>query len=141
MFRGRVWQPPQEPLFANAEAFLRDGGKAARWREGLPLSHRSTIFPDVYDRLAKERADVLITHEAPSCHPYGFEAIDLLAASLGVSAVFHSHHHDSLEYSAATATLGFAVYGVGLRGITDLSGRVIVAGERDAERAGRRWPP
>ena len=49
-------------------------------------TQHSTIFPDVYDRLSLLGADVLVTHEASSCHKYGFEAIDDLARALGVMA-------------------------------------------------------
>jgi hypothetical protein len=102
------------------------------------LRQRSTIFPDVYHRLARGRADVLVAHEAPSCHPLGYEANDLLAAALGAEAMFHGHHHDRLDYTRTA--LGFAVQGVGLRGITDLAGNVINRGERDDEGATRRQP-
>lgn len=137
VFRGQVWQPPAEPQYANSQTLL-GSGTAKRWRGGLPLRHRSTIFPDVYHRLARGRADVLVSHEAPSCHPHGYEAIDLLAAALGAKAMFHGHHHDRLDYTRAA--LGFDVHGVGLRGVTDLAGNVIVGGERDDERAAQRQP-
>jgi len=123
IFRGKVWAPPQD-----------------RWRGGLPLRHRSTIFPDTYAALSRQRADVLVTHEAPSYHPHGFEAIELLAACMGVSASFHGHHHDRLDYSAFAARDGFRAYGVGLRGITALDGTIVRVGELDAARAGRLVP-
>jgi cytosine/adenosine deaminase-related metal-dependent hydrolase len=44
--------------------------------------------------LSKLRADILVTHEAPSCHPYGFAAIDALARAMGVVRSFHGHQHD-----------------------------------------------
>jgi len=85
----------------------------------------------VFARLAAQRADLLITHEAPSCHPHGFHAIDALARALGVQAAFHGHHHDSLDYRPQWATLGFRAFGVGLRGVVDHEGNVIVPGELD----------
>lgn len=42
----------------------------------------------------KLQADILITHEAPSCHPYGCEALDVLAMDMKVKRSFHGHHHD-----------------------------------------------
>ncbi len=138
VFRGQVWQPPGEAQYASSQVFLARTGAAKRWRGAQPLRHRSTNVPGAYDRLARERADVLITHEAPSCHPFGYQAIDLLAVALGVKAMFHGHHHDRLDYTQAAQRLGFAVHGVGLRGITDLAGNVIVNGERDAERDAER---
>ena len=77
------------------------------------------------------QADILVTHEAPSAHPHGFSVLDELGQSLGVSAVFHGHHHDCLDYRAQRRRLGFATFGVGLRGITDMHGRVLRAGELD----------
>ena len=87
------------------------------------LKHRSTIFPDTFDRLADLRADILVLHEAPSCHRYGFPALDVLAQSMGATTVFHGHHHDNPDYSAWEARQGFRTYGVGFRGITDMYGR------------------
>jgi predicted phosphodiesterase len=84
-------------------------------RTGKLLKHRSTIWPDTYEKLADMRADILLTHEAPSCHPHGFETIDLLARQMGVRAAFHGHHHDCLDYIDA---MGFRAYGVGFCGIT-----------------------
>lgn len=140
VFREKIWMPPGKPQFQSKPDFLRHSPKASRWRGGIPLKHRSTIFPDVYSGLARGRADILITHEAPSCHPHGFQAIDALAQSLRVRATFHGHHHDSLDYSKAWADLGFKAHGVGLCGISDLEGTVIVAGEKDdARRYREHW--
>jgi hypothetical protein len=91
----------------------------------------------LYNRLADLRADVLICHEAPSCHPNGFEEIDLLAQSMKAKSVWHGHHHDRLDYSPHFQRLGFQAYGVGLRGITALhpdSVEIIVPGELDDAR-------
>lgn len=142
VFRGRAWMPPAKPTFESLDAFLRAHDTARPGHENLPRIHRSTIFPEVYHRLGRERAEVLVTHEAPSAHPHGFEAIDLLAAAIGATRVFHGHHHDSLDYSAFNAESPFRAFGVGLRGISDLDGTRIVAGEKGAERAERvrrRW--
>ncbi|CAM3831648.1 metallophosphoesterase [Polaromonas hydrogenivorans] len=131
VFRGNVWSPPGPAHFTSREDFVARGGKGNRWRGGLALKHRSTIFPADVERLAKERAEVLVTHEAPSSHPHGFAAIDALARSLGVDKSFHGHHHDSLDYSGTWHALGVQARGVGFRGITDLDGRVIRAGDYD----------
>lgn len=137
VFRGQVRMPPAEPNYQSAKEFTSKCGKGRCFRAGLPLRHRSTIFPDVYQTLAGKRADVLITHEAPSCHPHGFAVLDELARALGVQCAFHGHHHDNLDYSSNWPTLGFRAYGVGLRGITSLDGKVIVPGEHDAARQHR----
>lgn len=75
-------------------------------------------------------ADILVTHEAPSCHPYGFTAIDKLARALGVTRLFHGHHHDGRNYQAFEGVLGFRAFGVGLRGLCDSEGHLVRPGER-----------
>lgn len=140
VFRGKVWMPPADAVYESEKDFLRRSGKVSHWRGGLPRQHRSTIFPDTYYGLARKRADLLITHEAPSCHPHGFAAIDDLARALGVRAAFHGHHHDCLDYSRSWDKLGFQAFGVGLRGITDSHGTVIVPGELDEQRRFRQPP-
>lgn len=145
VFRGKVWTPPTEPRhrsFADWRAAMRrsrapigptsvDSILATQVR-----TQQSTIFPDVYDRLSRLRADVLVTHEAPSCHRYGFEAIDDLARALGVQASFHGHHHDALNYQDQWEKLGFMAYGVGFCGITDLDGAIVRPGDFDEYRGG-----
>lgn len=101
------------------------------------LKHRTTIFSCVYFELAAQSADILVTHEAPFCHPHGFMAIDDLARSLGVKKSFHGHQHDNLDYRAKSEASGFNAYGVGLRGITDMNGVVIKPGEKDEQRVSR----
>lgn len=123
VFRGKVWAPPAPATFENPKQYLARCGKGNFWRGGLPLTQRSTIFPVDYERLQKQRADILVTHEAPSAHPHGFAAIDELARQLGVSTSFHGHHHDQLDYSAERTRLGFDAFGVGFRGIIDQDGQ------------------
>jgi len=129
VFRARIWCPPGLEHFTSQEDFIRRGGKGNLWRGGLALRHRSTIFAADVEHLAHQRAEVLVTHEAPSCHPHGFAAIDELARRLRAGKSFHGHHHDSLDYSNDWAALGVQARGVGLRGIMDLHGQVIRAGE------------
>jgi predicted phosphodiesterase len=86
-------------------------------RVGKLLKHHSTIFPADYERLADQKTDILVTHEAPSCHPHGFKEIDLLAQMMGAT-IFHGHHHDALDYSRHWDALGFKAFGVGFCGIT-----------------------
>jgi hypothetical protein len=138
VFRGKVWTPPTQATFENPKQYLARCGKGNFWRGGLPLTHRSTIFPVDYSRLAEERADILVTHEAPSSHPHGFAAIDELASRLGVITSFRGHHHDRFDYSAERTRLGFDAFGVALRGTTDQDERVIRAGVVDVNYPGRR---
>lgn len=126
VFREKVWAPPAAPLYKSAEDFTHRCGKGNRWRGGLPLKHRSSIFPDVYGRLLHRRADVLVCHEAPATHRNGFLALGELAHRLGVRIMLHGHHHEHYE---AQLDGGIKVIGVGLRGIVDLDGQVVVPGE------------
>ncbi|HET6234206.1 MAG TPA: metallophosphoesterase [Acetobacteraceae bacterium] len=119
VFKPRVWYPrPDEaadliepPRCHTREAFLRALPADEHWRGGLPLWHRDTIFPEDFDRLGTERFDVLVTHEAPSSHPHGFEVIDRLAKNAGARLIVHGHHHQSY---AATLPGGVRVRGLGL---------------------------
>ncbi len=148
IFRGEIWDPAQNAHYSSYAdygartrlkgAHAQATGEISEKTAGQLLKHRSSIFPDVYERLFDSEADILITHEAPSCHPYGFTAIDMLAQALGVDRLFHGHHHDCRDYRAFDASLGFRAYGVGLRGISDSQGHIIRAGERDLERAERK---
>ena len=131
IFRGQVWWPPEAPSYTSAKAFERQHGAGNRWRNGLTLRHRSTIFPDTYERLAALHADVLVTHEGPSVHPHGFAALDELARQMGVRQTFHGHHHDRIDYSGHWDQLGYRAFGVGFCGITALDGAVIRVGDYD----------
>lgn len=110
------------------------------YRAGKLLKHRSTIFPDTYEDLAHQKADILVTHEAPSCHPHGFGAIDVLARKMGVKALFHGHQHDCLDYSLTFDPMGFHAHGVGFCGISSwdpMTGRVEVVMPGDFDEARR----
>ncbi len=134
IFRGKVWAPPTKWNFETQEAYAGHCGKSNLWRNGLPRKHRSSIFPADYFTLTNECADLLVTHEAPSAHPHGWIAIDELARSLKVRTAFHGHHHDCLDYHAVSKANGFNLHGVGLRGISDETGAVIVRGQCDRAR-------
>lgn len=145
VFREKIWLPPAGPKFESYDEWLgslqpgwsnRQGGKQAIF-ESERLKHRSTIFYDRYQDLSCQRADILVTHEAPEFHPHGNEALTLLAISLDAKTTFHGHHHDRLDYNERAGELGMAAFGVGLRGITGRDGCVIVPGELDKIRADR----
>jgi len=129
-FLGRIWAPPANPSFNNKEAAMNRG--AFQWRDGQrpnPSQH-AAIYPDDVERLSKLRADILITHEAPSCHPYGFEALDQLARDMRIVRSFHGHQHDdrSDEYALVRHTLGFDARGVNYCSIKNGLGEHIVQG-------------
>jgi predicted phosphodiesterase len=137
VFRGQVWTPPAEWAFESAQDYCARCVKGNQWRGGLLRKHRTSIFPADYFGLMRQRADVLVTHEAPSCHPYGFQTIDELARGLRAGKVFHGHHHDRLDYTGDRARLGFEAFGVGFCGITDLAGTSVKDGDFDDARSGR----
>jgi len=140
VFRGEVWHPELnvEPLFRNRHAHTRATPRQDRWREGVHRKHWSTIYPDELDAMADLRADVLVTHEAPSYHRHGFEILDTLAQCMGVKVTVHGHHHDRLDSSDRWDQQGFRSFGVGLCGITAIdavgNAEVIVPGRLDAQR-------
>ncbi len=72
-----------------------------------------------------EKAGILVTHEAPSCHPHGYSEIDELAQAMGAKMVVHGHHHDCLDYRSEWPKLGFEAFGVAFRSIIAIDGRVI----------------
>lgn len=156
IFRGEVWYPQngnEPPLFHSYSDYERDLRRQPGVRRrvskldtiqaeaipgGVPeltnatlagrlCRHSSTIFPDTVAMLAQQRADVLVSHEAPAAHPHGFRAIDDLARAMGVSAVFHGHHHRDRTYPDGGE--GYRIHAVGLRGIRDLYGGVIHSAE------------
>lgn len=98
VFRTRVWNPRSDdpPGFATRRQMIK-AMPHAKWRDGLPMRQRATIFPEDFLSLSRQRADILVTHEAPSSHRFGFEKIDELAAAMGVKLVVHGHHHEPYE--------------------------------------------
>lgn len=129
-FMGRVWNPPSNATYRNKEEAMKPG--PYQWRDGQrpnPSLH-AAIYPDDFEHLAKLRADILVTHEAPSCHPYGFPAIDELSRSMQVVRTFHGHHHDdrSDEYALLRNELQFDARAVSYCSIKNGLGEVIYAG-------------
>jgi len=113
VFKPRVWHPVECPIpqFHSRAEFVHALPPQERWRDGLPLWHRDTIFPEDFDHLRSQRFDILVTHEAPSSHRHGFAVIDALAATAGARLIVHGHHHESY---AATLPNGIRVRGLGL---------------------------
>lgn len=163
VFRESVWYPRYDakdiPKFNNYESYVKSELDAERWKEyrrleksgqkpsGLPspallgkaLTHKSTIFYDDWLRLYGQEADILVTHEAPSCHPNGFIVLDVLAQSMKVKFSFHGHQHDRLNYSAYEEKLSFSAHGVGFCGISDQFGGMVSAGDLDEQRMYRQY--
>ena len=145
VFRGEVWYPPDVDVrFENYKKYIDwlENLQPLRLRNstistGKARKHRSTIFHEDFIRLYGQQADILVSHEAPSCHPHGFREIDALAQSLHVKFAFHGHHHDSINYREFDAKLGFQAFGVGFCGITDMYGAMILPGDFDEGRTYR----
>ena len=100
IFRESIWAPPLDPAYRSASDRLKVIRPTERWRGGLPRRHRTSIFPDEYERLARQRADILVTHEGLGGHPHGWKALDDLAIALGVQVVVHGHLHQTIDYVA-----------------------------------------
>lgn len=128
VFRGQIWMPDGKPNYNSPSEFVEQSTPANLWRQGLPRRHRSSIFPNAYETLWRQRADVLVTHEACGAHKKGFGAIDRLAKSLRVRWHLHGHQHEDCDYPSRN---GIEMHAVGYRGIVDLQGNVIVPSELD----------
>jgi predicted phosphodiesterase len=99
VFRGKIWDSKEAvPNFSSPDEFVAKCGKGNLWRGGLPLRHRSSIFPSDIAIFNGCTADILVTHEAPIEHAFGSQALTNLAIHLGVKMAFHGHHHDDIVY-------------------------------------------
>lgn len=131
-FRPRIWEPPALPRLRGRAELPDDVRQMSRgWRpdhiEALVHSLGSTaIWPEDYDYLAAQRADILVTHEAPSSHPAGSAALDALARAMGARLIVHGHHH--VNY-LATAEDGLQALGVAAAWGATETGDVLWEGE------------
>jgi predicted phosphodiesterase len=102
IFRGSIWYPQDnpeaEPVWKSPADLTRHLKRHERWRGGIALRHRSSIFPSEVEALASRRVDLLVTHEAPSFHDHGFAAIDDLANRMQARWLVHGHHHEDINY-------------------------------------------
>lgn len=123
VFRKKIWAPESDAPGETVEGYMRKMGRGNRWQGGLTLRHRSSIFVCQYEALKACKADILVTHEAPKPHAFGFQAINDLANSMGAKLVVHGHHHRNEDYQSLAHDI--RGYGVGLGEIRDLYGNVI----------------
>ncbi len=132
-FRPLIWEPPEPPrLRQRAELAADLAALRPNWREDhlAALEHSlgsTAIWPEDIDTLAGQRADILVTHEAPGSHPMGSTVIDALARSMGAWLIVHGHHHVAYR---ATAPDGLRVLGVASAWGVTQDGAVIWEGER-----------
>ena len=110
VFRESIWDPDlpmAQAKFESQDQLLQHVTRGPKrnthdlWRGGISRRHRSSIFPAEYQHLAQQRADILVTHEAPRAHRHGWAAIDALALSLHAGLLVHGHHHESIDYMNA----------------------------------------
>lgn len=124
-FRPRVWNPPNPPRIrrrAELAADLATLGPGWSADATAALAHSLSvmaIWPEDVEALASQRADVLVTHEAPTSHPSGVAVLEDLARAMGARLVVHGHHH--IGYRAAAAD-GLRVLGVGAAWGVSLAG-------------------
>lgn len=114
VFRRFIWYPPELPNYMSRSELIQATDPKFRWRDGVPRRHRSSIFPEDLIKLSEQSADILITHEAPAPHRYGFSVLNSLAETMGVKRIIHGHHHDPFHYQQAQYV------NVGLRGFYEL---------------------
>ncbi|MDT8407724.1 MAG: metallophosphoesterase [Methylococcales bacterium] len=123
IFLGRVWYPPRAPRWHSKQDYLAQQPQHLR-ELGLSLKMRSAIWYDEVQQLKKHQADILVTHEAPGCHRYGFTALDELARHLRVKQLYHGHQHDAYQ---AWLSPSIQVVGVAKRAVADLAGACVLA--------------
>ena len=102
VFRKRIWNPDTNQPSRKRQDVLQPLPNMAHW---------DTIFQEDVDRFRGQRADILVTHEAPPPHRFGFAAIAKLAADLRCRHIVHGHHHETTDYVTED---GIAVKGLGL---------------------------
>lgn len=129
-FLGQIWAPPNNPTFRNRDAAMNRGAYLFRDSQRPNPSLLGAIYPNEFEHLARQQADILVTHEAPGCHPYGWEAISQLSRDMRVARSFHGHQHDdrSEEYCLQRDTLKFDARALAYCGIKNGLGEVIFQG-------------
>ncbi len=123
VFRGQIWMPPNKPMFFDPIHFCQYTSQEKLWRGGIPLRHRTSIFPSDFEILEQEQADILICHEAPCPHPMGFSVINELGQKMGVTHIFHGHHHENFIYHS---DFNYQITNVGFRSLADIQGNYLL---------------
>ena len=132
-FRHRIWGPPGEPrLRARAELpdDLRSLGPQWRQEQLDALYHSlstSAIWPEDVAMLADQKADILVTHEAPHSHPDGAAPLEELARAMGAKLIIHGHHHVNYR---AIADHGLRAMGVGAAWGVTVDGTALWEGDK-----------
>ncbi len=133
VFRGHIWMPPHRPMFFDPIHYCQYSPQEKIWRGGVPLRHRTSIFPSDVEGLEAQKADILITHEAPRPHPQGFAVINQLTRKMGVKKIFHGHHHDNFDYRPINRNKACEIFNIGFRSLADINGNYLRIGVDDRE--------
>ncbi len=115
IFRPKIWHPKSGVMYNDLLEWKR-GHNGKRFAQ-LERTNMTSIWPIDYAYLATQKADILVIHEAPSSHKFGFEELDDLAASLGARLIVHGHHH---QFYTGVLDNGVAVVGLGLAQIAHM---------------------
>ena len=134
VFRGHIWMPPNRPMFFDPIHYCQYMSQEKIWRGGLPLRHRTSIFPSDVEVLKSQKADILITHEAPRPHPQGFAVINQLARKMDVSKIFHGHHHDNFDYTPINRNKHCDIFNIGFRSLADIEGNYLLKSIDDRDK-------
>jgi predicted phosphodiesterase len=144
-FLPHVWRANAPPRLRHRHQLLAD---LAATRPELDASRAAAlahflsataIWPEDVETLFSQKADVLVTHEAPTSHPDGVNALDDLARAMGARLIVHGHHHIT---SHAKAADGMRVLGVGDSWAVDPDGAIVWRGRkrrRPLPRPGEGW--
>lgn len=134
VFRGHIWMPPNRPMFLDPIHYCQYTPQEKIWRGGLPLRHRTSIFPSDVESLALQQADILVSHEAPKPHPQGFDVLNQLAKKMNAKKIFHGHHHDNFDYSTVNQHADCQLFNIGFRSLADINGNYLLKSVDDREK-------
>lgn len=117
IFMGRIWMPGDIPKWQDKHHWLKFQPRSTK---KIPNHIDHAIWHHEFERMkATIKADILVTHEAPSTHRYGFTVLDELAHAIGAKIIFHGHHH---EYYQKQLPNRIDVIGVSIGGVVNLTG-------------------
>ncbi len=145
-FRPRIWEPPEPPrLHARAELDADLRALGPHWRDDHVAALAQSlgalaIWPEDVALLRAQRADILVTHEAPGAHPAGKPVLDDLARAMGARLIVHGHHHVTYR---AVAPDGLEAQGVASAWAVGHDGAELWRGDkpRHLGRLVRDWSP
>jgi len=120
IFKEKIWMPGSIPKWLDKKHWLQC--KPSNVKK-IPLHLDHAIWHHELEKMKKTvRADILVTHEAPSCHRHGKTAIEELAEAIGAKHIFHGHHHKYYQESIK----GIAVTGASIGGVVNLAGEQLI---------------